>query len=138
MKRIMLIPLVIGLALLAACIGMKNTQVDANYETIPREVAVDYLKRQSVKLAELDGCIYSNRGVFGVPYDELSYEEIVQPALLGGGVVALYINKRGTTNSLCCAAAYNIWRTDITSEEFNEMLDKTVTALRSLGMAGLQ
>lgn len=138
MKRMLFSVTLVLVMSLSGCMGLKTVQVDQNYETIPREVAVDFLKKQSVKLAELDGCIYSNRGVFGVPYTELSYEAIEQSALLGGGVVALYINNKGTTNSLCAAAAYNIWREDVTGEEFAAMVDKTVSALRSLGVTALE
>ncbi len=116
-----------------------SVTLDQNVETIPRELALEYLQGESLRFADFDACIYTNYGITGVPYAELEY--VVTPI---SNIPVIEIWKKGQYTSftfdadgafVCRAIMYNIWDDhDYTEAELQEGVNKTVSALESVGV----
>ncbi len=133
MKRINVIALVL-LSLLVISCGTKIT-LKERVDTIPRELALDYLQNESGKYASTKQCIYTNYGVAGTPYSDLVWERSAW------NLPELWLLKIGEgTNMLdqsavvCFSVLHDIRTTNFTKEEWEEAMNKTVAALESLGV----
>jgi len=111
-----------------------SVTIDPNLEAIPRELAIDYLQNESQKFSTAAHCVYTNTGINGFPYDELLYDQGVD------GHIRIY-RKQGGTRSLwgaspeCNAIFYTMWEIgDYSSEELQVAVNKTCSALESLGV----
>jgi|GEM_PF-1842795 len=58
----------------SAC-SSKNVALDENLETIPKDIALEYLQNTSNTYTD-DRCLYTKNGVEGIPYSNLEFEAL--------------------------------------------------------------
>lgn len=116
------------LVVAASGCGYKVT-IDDNLEHLPREVAIAYLQEESGKYNDDTAkCIYTSTGVNGNLYEDLYYEQNV----FGHALILLYHKDR--TRAECVSIFVSPYNSEISREEAQAAINKTCSALESLGV----
>ena len=134
MKRFIVLFFMLGV--LVAC--GHSVKVDQNLETIPREIALDYLRNEGVKFADGGLCIYTEGEINGIPYAELEY-------IIGNdGNSSIELYRLGEARQqffnvdlepiVCSPVWVEAWGSGFSTEEVDEAMNKTAAALSSLGV----
>jgi hypothetical protein len=124
---------------LTGCVFPHKATIDENFESIPPEVALTFLQSdESAGMAGTPPCAYTRYGIMGRPYNQLEF--IVRNVW---GSYSLEVWNRGTAklllrdpdNLICRAIVAGGWDgLDYTAEQVDEMVNKTASALLSLGV----
>jgi len=128
--------LALTLLLLAAC--GHSVKIDENLETIPKDIALNYLRYEGVKYASDGMCIYTHDGINGIPYSELEY-------IIGDdGNSSIDVWRLGEAKqqffnvdviSIVCSPVWvEAFGSGLPPEEVEEAMNKSAAALSSLGV----
>ncbi|WP_461210880.1 hypothetical protein [Desulfocurvus sp. DL9XJH121] len=107
-------------------------EIDSSHANMPRDVAISYLQNESVKFSPTMPCHFTNNGVLGVPYEDIVFygHSGLERMIF---IIPLYEGAKSGGTYLCRAVEYNAWYSDYGTDEYVDVMNKTVTALVSLG-----
>ena len=126
--------------LICSC-APRSVVIDKNLETIPKDIAIEYLQNESNSYSSNFKCLYSKFGVGGIPYSELEFQ--VLQNVWGNQMIILW--KKGTAGTYTFMSENSAWvcnpieaggwdAKDYPKEEVDEALNKTASALVSVGV----
>lgn len=116
-----------------------SVKVDPNLETIPKDLALEYLRKEAVKYSvDGDMCIYTEDEINGIPYSELEY-------LIGNdGNNSIEVFRKGEARQqffnvdvsiiVCSPVWVYGFGSGLPTEEVEEAMNKAAAALSSLGV----
>ena len=116
-----------------------SVAIDPNVEMIPPDAAVEYLQSEGATLSNLR-CMYTRNGIDGIAYKDLEFQVLRN---MWGNYVLTIWRKGGAghytfgknKDFICMPIWAGGWDNfDLTNEQVKQVVDKTSTALISLGV----